>query len=161
MLDAQNVGPDGIPIFNMYVKSAGGAGMWYPCGSFKGDESTKSLVDSQDGFLGGLASKQLEQGVSSSLYDSLGQLTESVVRSYPQLKKVRKGGGAAGAKDSERTFCSFFPLRPLYSPPARRFAPRQSRNDLVWGYKVTVAEGTPNKVRGGGRRGASCIVLSL
>ena len=38
---AQSVGSDGIPIFNMYVKSQGGGGIWYPCGSFKGDERTK------------------------------------------------------------------------------------------------------------------------
>ncbi|GMH62321.1 hypothetical protein TrRE_jg5368, partial [Triparma retinervis] len=44
MIEAQSVGPDGIPIFNMFVKSASGAGMWYPCGSFKGDERTKALI---------------------------------------------------------------------------------------------------------------------
>mmetsp|Transcript_5435 Transcript_5435/g.10867 ORF Transcript_5435/g.10867 Transcript_5435/m.10867 type:complete len:224 (-) Transcript_5435:135-806(-) len=107
MIEAQTVGADGIPIFNMFVKSSKGAGMWYPCGSFKGDERTKALVDSQDGLLGGMAKKQLEQGVANSLYDSIGQLKESVVRSYPQLKK--------------------------------------SKEDLKWGYKVNVAEGTPNK----------------
>ena len=107
MMDAQNVGPDGIPIFNMYVKSPTGAGMWYPCGSFKGDERTKALIDSQDGILGGMAKKQLEQGVAGSLYDSINQLRESVVRSYPQLKK--------------------------------------SRENLVWGYKITVMKGTPNE----------------
>ncbi|GMI44081.1 hypothetical protein TrCOL_g9302 [Triparma columacea] len=107
MMDAQNVGPDGIPIFNMYVKSPTGAGMWYPCGSFKGDERTKALIESQDGILGGMAKKQLEQGVAGSLYDSITQLRESVVRSYPQLKK--------------------------------------SRENLVWGYKITVMKGTPNE----------------
>merc|ERR1719506_1212495 len=58
MIEAQSVGADGIPIFNMYVKSSKGAGMWYPCGSFKGDERTKALIDSQDGFLGGMANKE-------------------------------------------------------------------------------------------------------
>lgn len=90
MLEAQSVGADGIPVFNMFVKSGGPSGMWYPCGSFKGDERTKALVESsKGGFLSGMAKNQLDSGVSNSLYDSQKQLTESVVRSYPQLRKSR------------------------------------------------------------------------
>ena len=63
---AQSVGADGIPIFNMYVKSAGGGGIWYPCGSFKGDERTKALVESmKGGFLSGMAKNQLDTGVAN------------------------------------------------------------------------------------------------
>jgi len=39
--------------------------------------------------LGGLAKKQLDAGVSNSIYDSLRQLTEGATRQYPQLNKQR------------------------------------------------------------------------
>ena len=90
MMAANEVGPDGIPVFNMFVKSGTGAGMWYPCGSFKGDERTKALVESmKGGFLSGMAKNQLDNGVKNSLYDSQKQLVESITRSYPQLRKSR------------------------------------------------------------------------
>jgi len=40
-------------------------------------------------FLGGLAKKQLDAGVSNSIFDSLKQLSEGACRQYPQLAKKR------------------------------------------------------------------------
>lgn len=37
-LSQRKVGPDGFPIFNLFVRTNQGAKIWYPCGSFKGDE---------------------------------------------------------------------------------------------------------------------------
>ncbi|GMH86358.1 hypothetical protein TL16_g10513 [Triparma laevis f. inornata] len=91
MMAANEVGADGIPVFNMFVKSGKtGGSIWYPCGSFKGDERTKALVESmKGGFLSGMAKNQLDNGVKNSLFDSQKQLVESITRSYPQLRKSR------------------------------------------------------------------------
>lgn len=66
--------------------------MWYPCGSFKGDERSKALCTTyrDNGFMSGMAKKQLDNGISGSLYNDLGKLTDSVTRVYPQLKKARR-----------------------------------------------------------------------
>ena len=65
--------------------------MWYPCGSFKGDEKSKALAKSyaDGGMMSGISEKQLDGGIAGSLYQDMKRLTESVVRSYPQLRKSR------------------------------------------------------------------------
>jgi len=42
----RKVGADGFPIFNLFVRTNEGAGIWYPCGGFKGDERSKALCES-------------------------------------------------------------------------------------------------------------------
>merc|ERR1712127_762261 len=90
MMDAQKPGPDGLPVFNLYVRSPR-ANMWYPCGSFKGDDRSSALCASyrDDGLLAGISKNQLDAGVSGSLYSDLNTLQETVVRAYPQLRKSR------------------------------------------------------------------------
>jgi hypothetical protein len=63
--------------------------MWYPCGSFKGDEKSAALCQSyaDDGLLAGISKKQLDAGVGGSLYRDLARLEETIVRGYPQLRK--------------------------------------------------------------------------
>jgi len=63
--------------------------IWYPCGSFKGDEKSAALAQSyaSDGFLAGISKKQLDTGISGSLYKDLPKLKESIFRGYPQLRK--------------------------------------------------------------------------
>lgn len=94
MQDAQNVGEDGFPIFNLFVRSRL-ANIWYPCGSFKGDERSQALCTSyrDNGILAGIAKKQIDQGVAGSLARDFAKLEEQIVRGYPQLKESRKDGG--------------------------------------------------------------------
>jgi hypothetical protein len=91
MAASRNVGEDGFPVFNLFVQTDS-AQVWYPCGSFKGDERSKALCDSytSNPFLGGLAKKQLDSGVANSIFDSLKQLVEGACRQYPQLRKQRE-----------------------------------------------------------------------
>jgi len=65
--------------------------MWYPCGSFKGDDRSAGLAKNyaSGGMLSGISKKQLDGGISGSLYQDLPKLTESIVRTYPQLRKSR------------------------------------------------------------------------
>ena len=65
--------------------------MWYPCGSFKGDDRSMALATSfrDGGILSGISKKQLDSGVSGSLFRDLDKLKETVVRAYPQLRKSR------------------------------------------------------------------------
>ena len=65
--------------------------MWYPCGSFKGDQQSSSLAKSyaDGGLLAGISKKQLNGGIAGSLYRDKDKLAESVVRAYPQLRKSR------------------------------------------------------------------------
>lgn len=65
--------------------------MWYPCGSFKGDERSQALCSSyrDDGFLSGISKNQLDAGVSGSLYRDQNQLKETICRAYPQLRKSK------------------------------------------------------------------------
>ena len=65
--------------------------MWYPCGSFKGDERSSALASSyrDDGFLSGISKNQLDAGVSGSLYRDQNQLKETICRAYPQLRKSK------------------------------------------------------------------------
>jgi hypothetical protein len=63
--------------------------MWYPCGSFKGDEKSAALCQSyvDGGFLSGTSKNQLDAGVGGSLFRDLARLEETIVRGYPQLRK--------------------------------------------------------------------------
>jgi len=65
--------------------------MWYPCGSFKGDERSAALSKSfaDDGLLAGISKKQLDGGVAGSVFRDLEKLKESICRTYPQLRKSR------------------------------------------------------------------------
>ena len=65
--------------------------MWYPCGSFKGDEKSAALCQSyrDNGLLAGISKNQLDAGVGGSLYRDQARLEETIVRGYPQLRKDR------------------------------------------------------------------------
>ena len=89
-MDSQNAGADGLPVFNLYVRT-GLKNMWYPCGSFKGDEKSAALAQSiaDNGFLSGMSKKQLDAGVGGSLFRDKDRLEETIVRGYPQLRKEK------------------------------------------------------------------------
>ena len=63
--------------------------MWYPCGSFKGDDRSAALAKgfADGGLLSGVSKKQLDGGIAGSLYSDQARLKESIVRTYPQLRK--------------------------------------------------------------------------
>jgi hypothetical protein len=63
--------------------------MWYPCGSFKGDERSAALAKgySDGGIMSGLSKKQLDGGIAGSLASDQKKLVESICRTYPQLRK--------------------------------------------------------------------------
>jgi Family of unknown function (DUF6523) len=65
--------------------------MWYPCGSFKGDERSGALAKSyaDGGLLAGVSKKQIDSGIAGTLYRDLDKLKETVCRAYPQLRKSR------------------------------------------------------------------------
>jgi hypothetical protein len=90
MIAASKPGPDGLPVFNLFVRSAR-ANMWYPCGSFKGDEKSRALASNykDNGLLAGISKKQLDSGIEGSLYRDLPKLNESIFRAYPQLRKSK------------------------------------------------------------------------
>lgn len=90
MIAASKPGSDGLPVFNLFVRTKK-ANVWYPCGSFKGDQRSAALAKSfaDDGILAGISKKQLDQGIAGSLYRDQEKLKESVVRAYPQLKKSK------------------------------------------------------------------------
>mmetsp|Transcript_16877 Transcript_16877/g.24726 ORF Transcript_16877/g.24726 Transcript_16877/m.24726 type:complete len:210 (-) Transcript_16877:264-893(-) len=87
---ASTPGQDGMPIFNLFVRSPKG-NMWYPCGSFKGDEKSAALAASwrDGGLLSTISKNQLDSGVSGSLAQDQRKLEESIIRGYPQLRKSR------------------------------------------------------------------------
>lgn len=88
---AQRPGADGLPVFNLFVRTKR-ANMWYPCGSFKGDDRTMALASSyrDEGMLAGISKNQLDSGVAGSLSKDLEKLKETIIRAYPQLRKSRK-----------------------------------------------------------------------
>jgi len=90
MMDNQKYGADGVPVFNLFVRTPL-KNMWYPCGSFKGDEKSAALAQNyvDDGMLSGISKNQLDSGVGGSLFRDKGRLTETIVRGYPQLRKDR------------------------------------------------------------------------
>jgi hypothetical protein len=63
--------------------------MWYPCGSFKGDDRSAALTKSwaDNGLLAGISKKQLDGGIAGSLYRDLDKLKETILRAFPQLRK--------------------------------------------------------------------------
>lgn len=91
MMDNQKFGPDGFPVFNLFVRTPL-KNMWYPCGSFKGDEKSAALAQNfvDDGLLAGISKNQLDSGVGGSLFRDKKRLTETIVRGYPQLRKDRE-----------------------------------------------------------------------
>jgi len=90
MMAASKPGADGFPVFNLFVRTKTQK-IWYPCGSFKGDERSAALAKSysEGGFLSGISKKQLDGGIAGSLYSDLNKLKETVMRAYPQLRKAR------------------------------------------------------------------------
>jgi len=90
MMEASTPGADGMPVFNLFVRSKR-ANVWYPAGSFKGDEKSATLAKSysDDGFMSGMSKNQLDSGVEGSLYQDLNKLIGSITRTYPQLMKSR------------------------------------------------------------------------
>mmetsp|Transcript_11499 Transcript_11499/g.42932 ORF Transcript_11499/g.42932 Transcript_11499/m.42932 type:complete len:210 (-) Transcript_11499:140-769(-) len=79
-------GDDGVPTFNLFVRSKK-AGIWYPCGALKGDARSTALVNAWQGkFLRGLYKSQLDRGVARSVFEDEKRLIGTVMRSYPQLK---------------------------------------------------------------------------
>jgi len=87
---SQKYGADGLPVFNLFVRTSR-ANLWYPCGSFKGDDKAGGLCTNyrDGGFLSGISKKQIDAGVSGSLYRDKTKLVETICRSYPQLRKNR------------------------------------------------------------------------
>jgi len=87
---AQQPGSDGLPVFNLFVRSPVG-NMWYPCGSFKGDDKSAALATSwrDNGFMSGMSKNQLDSGIAGSLYRDIPQLEGSIFRTYPQLRKSK------------------------------------------------------------------------
>jgi len=85
----------GYPLFNLYVRTPR-ANMWYPCGTLKGDDRSKQLVDGwiQNGFgLGGMIKSNIDKSVAGSLYakeDSIKRLSEQICKTYPALKAAKK-----------------------------------------------------------------------
>lgn len=90
MVAATKPGEDGFPVFNLFVRTKTQK-IWYPCGSFKGDERSAALSKSfsEGGLLSGISKKQLDGGIAGSLYSDLKKLKETVCRAYPQLRKAR------------------------------------------------------------------------
>ena len=84
------MGADGLPVFNLYVRGSA-KNMWYPCGSFKGDDKSAALCQSyaSDGLLADISKNQLDAGVGSSLARDVTRLEETIVRGYPQLRKEK------------------------------------------------------------------------
>ena len=66
--------------------------MWYPCGSFKGDERSASLAKNyaDGGLLAGISKKQLDGGIAGSLFRDQARLKESIIGTYPQLRKSKE-----------------------------------------------------------------------
>mmetsp|Transcript_44954 Transcript_44954/g.108657 ORF Transcript_44954/g.108657 Transcript_44954/m.108657 type:complete len:205 (+) Transcript_44954:303-917(+) len=89
MGESQRPGSDGMPVFNLFVRTKR-QNVWYPCGSFKGDDRSAALAKSysEGGFLSGISKKQLDGGIAGSLYQDLDKLKETVCRAYPQLRKA-------------------------------------------------------------------------
>jgi len=92
MRAAQNPN-DGFPVFNLFVrsKSTKSAGVWYPSGSFKGDDKAAALAKNyaDGGFLSGISKRQLDAGVAGSLAQDTEKLEESIFRGLPQLRKSK------------------------------------------------------------------------
>lgn len=117
MMDASKPGDDGLPVFNLFVRTKV-ANVWYPCGSFKGDDRSAALAKgwADGGMFADISKKQLDGGIAGSLYRDLPKLKDTVVRAYPQLKKS-KGEFEFGYKLgysglSEEQANEVFPIEP-------------------------------------------------
>jgi len=90
MIAASKPGSDGLPVFNLFVRSKKQK-MWYPCGSFKGDDRSAGLAKNyaDKNLLAGISKSQLDGGISGSLYKDMAKLIDSVGRAYPQLRKSK------------------------------------------------------------------------
>lgn len=90
MISASKPGDDGLPVFNLFVRTKK-TKVWYPCGSFKGDNRSGALAKSyaDGGLMAGISKKQLDAGIAGSLYQDQAKLKESIVRAFPQLTKSR------------------------------------------------------------------------
>merc|ERR1719253_362384 len=73
----QKAGADGLPVFNLYVRTSM-KNMWYPCGSFKGDDKSRALCQNY-----------VDAGVGGSLFRDKARLEETIFRGYPQLRKEK------------------------------------------------------------------------
>ena len=68
----------------------------YPCGTLKGDDRSKQLVDGwiQNGFgLGGMIKGNIDKSVANSLFgqeDSVKKLADQICKTYPALKSAKK-----------------------------------------------------------------------
>lgn len=90
IIAASKPGDDGLPVFNLFVRTKTQK-LWYPCGSFKGDERSAALSKawSEGSMLAGISKKQLDGGIAGSLFSDLKKLKETVCRAYLQLRKAR------------------------------------------------------------------------
>ena len=90
MISASKAGDDGLPVFNLFVRTKK-AKVWYPCGSFKGDNRSGALAKNyaDGGLLAGISKKQLDGGIAGSLFQDQDKLIDSIVRAFPQLNKSR------------------------------------------------------------------------
>jgi len=81
---------DGLPVFNLFVRTPR-KNMWYPCGSFKGDDKSKQLCQTivDDGFMSGMASTQLDKGIAATLFRDGPKLKQQLFSVYPQLKSAK------------------------------------------------------------------------
>merc|ERR1711871_91855 len=85
-------GDNGFPRFDLFCKSSKSP-MWYPCGSFGGDERAKALVESwmtNPLGMGGMAKGQIDRSVAASLWNNPAQmqgLKQQVTKMYPALKQ--------------------------------------------------------------------------
>ena len=117
MIESSQPGDDGLPVFNLFVRTKIG-NVWYPCGSFKGDDRSAALAKSwsDGGMLSGISKKQLDAGIAGSLFRDLDKLQGTVVRAYPQLKKSKEGfeyGYKLGYKGlSEEEANKVYPVEP-------------------------------------------------
>jgi hypothetical protein len=70
-LMSSNMPDDGFPVFNLFVRSTRGAGLWFPFAALKGDGNAKTLVTAYMGpFLNDLYKNQLDKGVARSVFQS-------------------------------------------------------------------------------------------
>jgi len=65
--------------------------MWYPCGSFKGDERSAALAQSyRDGnLLSSISKNQLDSGVANAIAQDIEKFEEQLFRGLPQLRKSK------------------------------------------------------------------------
>lgn len=93
-LSAMQPDDNGFPRFDLFVKGEKSP-MWYPCGSFGGDERAKALVESWMSNplgMGGMVKGQIDRSVAASLFNNGGQvqsLKQQVTKMYPALKNSK------------------------------------------------------------------------